>query len=238
MRWREQSGWTMVEMVLVVAVIGLVAAYTLPKLLGANNQANNRSAEIALQQAASAATQWAKSNQVDTDCAGAEAERCDGGYAGLTIGALQATDRSFVQASGSEVPGGQANPYAVKWQAVPQAPYLLVMCTAGKSSVYCLGQDVQSTTPGHLGVGASSHPAMWRSNDRDKLPDPDDPPSIDDALSAMTEYVSCTVSDPDGYAGCELPDGYPIALLPNPGDVGDPGNDADSRIYQAWAPTS
>jgi len=226
----------MVELVCVIAAIGLVVAYALPKLTGARNQANDRAAEVALQQAASAASQWAKGNSVDADCSGAETERCAGGYAGLTIGGLQGGDRSFVAATGAEKPQGDANPYAIKWQAVPGAPYLLAMCTAGKSAVYCLAQDVQSSGPGRLGVGSSSFPAMWRSKDPGSLPDGGSPPTIDQALNAISSYAACTVTD--GRAGCEATGGYPLALLPNPANAADPDNAPAKRLYQAWAPTA
>ena len=97
-RRTNQSGFTLIELMIVVAIIAIIAAIAIPKLMSARLAANEAAAISALRSVSTAQAQVQASGAIDTDADGAG----EYGYFGELSGAVPCR----VSAGGGPAAGG------------------------------------------------------------------------------------------------------------------------------------
>jgi type IV pilus assembly protein PilA len=125
---RKQDGFTLIEILVVVLIIGILAAVALPSFLGQTARANDAAAKTQVGTLQTAMKEFAMDN--------------DGSYKGATLAKLEATEPTLkdeTTAVAKEVSGATATSFEIESEAV------------GSSDVYKLtssnGEVTRSCTP-------------------------------------------------------------------------------------------
>ena len=126
---RKDSGFTLVELLIVVAIIGILAAIAIPAFFNQRNKAND-----------SGAKEMAHTSRVAVEALGTDN---DGSYSTASPAALNAVDRSIPTAAGSppkpyvSAASGTSNSWTVTITASTGNTFTVAKSSAGAVSFTC-----------------------------------------------------------------------------------------------------
>ena len=106
--WKSQAGFTLTELLVVIVVVGILAALTIPKFTNVTTRAKSTEAKLMLKQVHNLQKAYYLENDVyasTLEAIGFEQERLktDGGTARYLIELTELTDTSFVAAATSVI---------------------------------------------------------------------------------------------------------------------------------------